>query len=76
MLTLMRVIPVVCVTKMRGNIVKNTTCLENMLYIHKNETTYFGLYWPSSGFHALTQFCRLFLKYSGNVKMANKGRNM
>ena len=26
--------------------------------------------------HALTQFCTLFLKYSGNLNMANKGRNM
>ena len=49
--TLMRVIPVVCVTKMRVNIVKNTTCLEKMLYILKSETTCFGLYWPSSVFH-------------------------
>jgi len=36
---------------MTGNIVKNTTCLEKMLYILKNETTCFGLYWLSSGFH-------------------------
>ena len=75
---------------MRGNIVKNTTCLEKMLYTLKNETTCFGLCWPSSGFHitlrrvynttklqnTLTQFWRLFLKYCGNLKMANKGRNM
>jgi len=26
--------------------------------------------------YALTQFCRLLLKYCGNLKMANKGRNM
>jgi len=26
--------------------------------------------------YALTQFCRLFLKYCGNLKMANKGQNM
>jgi len=30
--------------------VSNTTCLEKMLY-SKNETTCFGLYWPSSGFY-------------------------
>jgi hypothetical protein len=47
----MRVIPVVCVTKLRGNIVKNTTNLEKMLYILKNKTTCLGIYWPSSGFH-------------------------
>ena len=35
---------------MRGNIVKNTTCLEKILY-SKNKTTCFGLYWPSSGFY-------------------------
>ena len=29
---------------------QNTTSLEKMLY-SKNETTCFGLYWPSSGFH-------------------------
>ena len=99
-------------------LVKNTTCLEKMC--SKNETTCFGRYWPSSGFHNIlrslqncvracrwkrplcinplicnrnriirglmykdlfhqhagTQFCRIFLKYCGNLKMANKGRNM
>jgi hypothetical protein len=34
---------------MRGNIIQNTACLEKMY--SKNETTCFGLYWPSSGFH-------------------------
>jgi hypothetical protein len=34
----------------RGNIVNNTTCLEKMLY-YKNETTCFGLYWPTSSFY-------------------------
>ena len=40
--------------KLRGSIVKNTTCLENMLY-SKNETTCFGLYWPSSGFYNIKE---------------------
>jgi len=67
---------------MRGNIVKKITCLENMY--SKNETTCFGLYWPPSGFHYILRrvyknvhsFYRIFLKYCGKLKMANKGRNM
>jgi len=46
--------PAVCsngLTQMRGNIVKNTTCLEKMY--SKTETTCFGLYWPSSGFQII-----------------------
>jgi len=39
---------------MGGNRVKNTTCLEKMMY-SKNETTCFGLYWLSSGFHNTTR---------------------
>ena len=63
---------------------QNTSCLEKMLY-SKNETTYFGLYWPSSGFHntlrrvyrtVWERVYRLFINYCGNLKMANKGRNM
>jgi hypothetical protein len=39
--------------QLRGSIVKNKTCLENMY--SKNETTCFGLYWPSSGFYNIKE---------------------
>jgi hypothetical protein len=46
---------------MGGNIIKNTTCLEKMLY-SKNETTCFGVYWPSSGFHSTLRRAYKFVK--------------
>ena len=42
------------VNVLRGSIVKNTTCLEKMLY-SKNETTCFVLYWPSSVFYNIKE---------------------
>jgi hypothetical protein len=36
------------------SIVKNTTCLEKMVY-SAIETTYFSLYWPSSCFYDIKE---------------------
>ena len=36
--------------QLKENLVRNTTCSEQMVY-SAIETTCFGLYWPSSGFY-------------------------
>jgi len=46
--------PINSVEVFSGIIVKNTTCLENMVY-SAIETTCFGLYWPSSGFYNIKE---------------------
>ena len=33
---------------------QNTTCVENMVY-SATETTFFGLYWPSSAFYNIKE---------------------
>ena len=39
---------------LEGQYSQNTTCLEKMFY-YKNETTCFGLYWPSSDFYSIKE---------------------
>jgi len=41
-------------TLIKESIVKNTTCLEKVVY-SAIETTCFGLYWPSSGFYSIKE---------------------
>ena len=43
-----------CNTKLKENLVRNTTCSEQMVY-SAIETTCFGLYWPSSGFYNIEE---------------------
>ena len=39
---------------LKENLVRNTTCSEQMVY-SAIETTCFGLYWPSSGFYNIEE---------------------
>jgi hypothetical protein len=41
-------------SQLKESIVKNTTCLEKMVY-SAIETTCFGIYWPSSGFYNIKE---------------------
>ena len=41
--------PTLLLNELKENLVRNTTCSEQMVY-SAIETTCFGLYWPSSGF--------------------------
>ena len=47
-------IPVVRVTNLKENLVRNATCSEQMVY-SAVETTCFGLYWPTSGFYNIEE---------------------
>ena len=40
--------------KLKENLVRNTTCSEQMVY-SAIETTCFGLYWPSSDFYNIQE---------------------